>query len=96
MARRRRLFVEAYIANGNNASQTASAAGTGGKQPRAEGWKLLKDPVVQRILAARAHKVAELAGMNTETWARELRAIAFSRVSDLLGPDGGFCQGSCH
>jgi len=85
---RRHLFVEAYIANGNNASQAAIAAGTGGKQPRVEGWKLLKDPVVQDMLAARATRVAELAEMNTETWARELRAIAFSRLGDLLGPDG--------
>jgi phage terminase small subunit len=88
MACRRRLFVEAYIANGNNASQAAIAAGTGGKQPRAEGWKLLKDPVVQDMLAARAKRVAELAGMNTENWARELRALAFSRIGDILGPGG--------
>jgi phage terminase small subunit len=88
MARRRHLFVEAYIANGNNASQAAIAAGTGGKQPRAEGWKLLKDPVVQDMLAPRAKQIAELAEMSTEAWARELRAISFSRVGDLLGPDG--------
>jgi phage terminase small subunit len=88
MARRRHLFVEAYLANGNNASQAAIAAGTGGKQPRAEGWKLLQDPVVQRMLEARSQRVAELAEMNTANWARELRAIAFSTIGDLVGPDG--------
>ena len=94
MARRRRLFVEAYLANGNNASQAAIAAGAGGKQPRAESWKLLKDPVVQRLLAARAKRVAELAEMSTQTWARDLRAIAFSTIGDLVGPDGKLRPGT--
>ncbi len=88
MARRRHIFVEAYLSNGNNAAQAAIAAGTGGRQPRVEGWKLLKDPVVQDMLAARAKRIAELAEMSTEAWARELRALAFSSVGNLVGPDG--------
>jgi Terminase small subunit len=88
MARRRHIFVEAYLSNGNNAAQAAIAAGTGGRQPRAEGWKLLHHPEVQRMIAERAQKVAELAEMSTEVWARELRAIAFSKIGDLVGPDG--------
>ena len=88
VAQRRKLFVEAYLSNGHNAAQAAIAAGTGGKQPRAEGWKLLHHPEVQHLIATRAERVAELAEMNTATWARELRAVAFSKVGDLVGPDG--------
>ncbi len=88
VAQRRKLFAEAYLSNGHNAAQAAIAAGTGGKQPRAEGWKLLHHPEVRRMIAERAQKVAEVVEMTTETWARELRAIAFSRVGDLVAPDG--------
>lgn len=88
VAERRKIFVEAYLANGHNASQAAIAAGTGGKQPRAEGWKLLQDPAVKRLLAERAKQVAKLAEMNTASWAVELRAVAFSNVGDLFDAEG--------
>ena len=88
VAQRRKLFAETYLSNGHNAAQAAIAAGTGGRQPRAEGWKLLHHPEVQRMIAERAQKVAEAAEMTTETWAREVRAIAFSTIGDLVGPDG--------
>jgi hypothetical protein len=88
VAKRRKLFVEAYLSNGHNAAQAAIAAGTGGKQPRAEGWKLLHHPEVQHLIATRAERVAELAEMNTATWARELRAVAFSDIGKLFDGDG--------
>lgn len=88
MALRRRIFVETYLSNGNNAAQAAIAVGTGSKRPRVEGWKLLHHPEVQRLIAARAQSVAALAELNTENWARILRSIAFSSIGDLLGPDG--------
>ena len=88
VAKRRKLFVEAYLSNGHNAAQAAIAAGTGGKRPRAAGWKLLHHPEVQRMIAERAQTVAERAEMSTEAWAYELRAIAFSSIGDLFGPDG--------
>jgi hypothetical protein len=79
-------FVESYLTNGHNATAAAAAAGCTGRQLGNAGWKMLQKPEVQRLLAARAQQVAELAGMNTENWAAELRAVAFSRVGDLFGP----------
>ena len=87
-ARRRHIFVETYLSNGNNAAQAAIAVGVGGKRPRAAGWKLLHHPEVQRMIAARARHIAELAGMTTESWARELSAVAFSSIGDIYRPDG--------
>ena len=37
VAERQKMFVDAYLANGHNASQAAIAAGTGGRYLRAEG-----------------------------------------------------------
>lgn len=81
-------FAEAYLTNGHNATAAAVAAGCTGSNLGNAGWKLLQKPAVQLLLAARAEKVAELAELNTENWAAELRAVLFSRVGDLYGPDG--------
>jgi phage terminase small subunit len=88
VAQRRRLFAEAFLSNGHNAAQAAIAAGTGGKQPRAEGWKLLHNPEVRRIIAARAQKVAEVAEMTTETWAAQVRALVTSDIGALFDSEG--------
>ncbi len=84
-AERRRLFVEAYLTNGHNG---AEAAGYASKHAKREAVRLLALPAVRQLVSARAQKVAELAEMTTDNWARELRAIAFSTIGDLFGPDG--------
>ena len=88
VAERQKTFVEAYLSNGHNAAQAAIAAGTGGKYPRAEGYKLMQKPAVQALLAKRAKEIAELVEMNTQNGAEELRAIAFSDVGDLVDDRG--------
>lgn len=87
-ASRHAAFVEAYLTNGHNATAAAGAAGLTGRQLGNAGWKMLQRTEVQALLALRAHRVAELADMNTANWAAELRAIAFSRIGDLVGADG--------
>ena len=87
-AERRRLFVEAYLTNGHNGAEAAKAAGYASKHAKREAVRLLALPAVRLLVSARAQKVAELAEMSTEAWAREVRAIAFSNIGDLVGPDG--------
>ena len=87
-AERRRLFVEAYLTNGHNGAEAAKAAGYASKHAKREAVRLLALPAVRSLVSARARQVAELAEMTTETWARDLRAIAFSTIGDLVGPDG--------
>ena len=87
-AERRRLFVEAYLSNGHNGAEAAKAAGYASKHAKREAVRLLALPTVRQLVNARARQITELAEMGTEAWARELRAIAFSKIGDLLGPDG--------
>lgn len=87
-AMRDAAFVEAYMTNGQNAAAAAKAAGSASKSLRAAGWFMLQKPAVKALLAERAQKVASIAEMNTENWARELKATAFSRAGELFGPDG--------
>ncbi|HET6194605.1 MAG TPA: terminase small subunit [Acetobacteraceae bacterium] len=87
-AARYAAFAEAYMTNGQNAADAAAAAGCTGKHLKNAGWKLLQRPEVQALLAVRGRQVAELAEMTTENWAGELRAVAYSRIDDLFGPDG--------
>jgi phage terminase small subunit len=87
-AKLRKLFAEAYLSNGHNATAAAVTAGYSATRPDEAGRRLLLRPDVQAIIAERAKAVSDLTEMTTETWARELRAIAFSTIGDLFGPDG--------
>jgi phage terminase small subunit len=58
-ALRRRLFAQAYIANGGNASEAAKAAGYSPKTAGVQGHRLLKDVQVQRLIAASAEDLAK-------------------------------------
>lgn len=83
-AARHAAFVDAYLTNGHNAAAAALAAGFAGKGAKTAGWKMLQKPDVKALLAVRAAHVADLADMSVETWATELRAVAFSSVGHLF------------
>jgi phage terminase small subunit len=87
-ARSHVLFAEAYMANGQNATQAALKAGYSLSRPDAAGQRLLLRADVQALIAERAKRVSDLAEMNTASWAKQLRAVAFSDVGDLFGADG--------
>ena len=57
-ADRKKLFAEAYIANGGNASEAAKSAGYSAKTAGAAGCRLLKDVEVKAILDARQTALA--------------------------------------
>lgn len=81
-------FAEAYLTNGHNASAAAVAAGCTGSNMGNAGWKLLQKAEVQALIGARAKEIAELAGMTSATWAAELRAVAFSRIGNVVDAFG--------
>ncbi len=90
VARKHRLFVEAYLSNGRNGMEAARAAGWNGTNGslKVQASRLLDDPSIAALVKARAVKVAAAAEMNTESWAREVTAMAFFRPADLYDGDG--------
>jgi len=81
-AERRQAFVQAYIANGHNATQAAIAAGYSPKGARVQGLRLLTNDNVQTELAALAEKTADAAELKTEDALREAARIAYAKVPD--------------
>lgn len=71
-AKRRKLFVEAYITNGGNATQAAISAGYSEKTADQQGSRLLKDVKVSADIASRAREVADKYGLTTELAARSI------------------------
>lgn len=63
---RRHKFVEAYIANGGNATEAAREAGYSAKTADQQGSRLLKDVKVSALIADRAEKVATKYELTTE------------------------------
>jgi phage terminase small subunit len=82
-------FVEYYLVSGHNAAAAAeSISGRKLSQARNAGWKMLRKPAVQSLIAERAQKVAEQTEMSTSRWAAELSAVAFANVGDLYDAEG--------
>jgi hypothetical protein len=81
-AARRHAFVQAYIANGHNATQAAIAAGYSPKGARVQGLRLLTNDNVQTELATLAEKAADAADVKAEDVLREAASIAFAPVPD--------------
>lgn len=88
--RRRKAFLERYLVNGNIGIEAAGFAGYqgGAKTLGVRACNLLKHPDVATELAQRAKKIAASAEMTTDNWAREVAALAFSRVGELYRADG--------
>lgn len=87
-ARRRKVFVERYLVNGNNATEAAKFAGFSERSAYAQGSALLKHPETQALLGNRVNEVMEQAVLSTEKWAREMAAIAHLDVGELYDDDG--------
>ena len=87
-AHRRVLFVEAYMANGGNATQAAIAAGFSEASAGQRGYELLNEPAVAETLAARRKALQEAHGLTTERVLLELRRLALVDPRKLFGEDG--------
>lgn len=85
---RKRLFAEAFCANGGNATQAAKTAGYSPRSAYSTGATLLKDPVVVPILAKRRAALLEKAGLKAERVLQELSTVAHSDVTRLFDSAG--------
>lgn len=85
---RRDLFIKAYLSNGNNGVQAALTAGYASSNAHKRAYELLAQPEIKAMVQAQAAAIAEKADMSLDTWARDLRAVAFSNPAELFGIDG--------
>lgn len=85
---RRKLFVEAYLANGGNATEAAKSAGYSSKTAYSQGARLLKDVEVSAALSARARELARKYELNTEMVIRSIVQELTFDPARLYHPDG--------
>ncbi|MDE1545940.1 terminase small subunit [Dechloromonas agitata] len=85
---KRNLFVEAFLANGGNASQAAITAGYSAKTAPTCGAKLLKHPHVVQVLTQRRATIQEKHALSTDEIMADLaRALRFD-PRKLYNQDG--------
>lgn len=85
---RRKLFVEAYLTNGGNASKAAVAAGFSGKTAGAAGSRLLKHVEVLTMIQQRRKVVIEKMELTTERTLREIARLAYVDPRKFFHADG--------
>lgn len=85
---RRKVFVERYLVNGNNATEAAKFAGFSEKTAASQGARLLAHPAVKALIGTRAEQVVVAAQLTTERWAKEMACIAHFDPGELYDPDG--------
>ena len=91
-AARRNVFVQAYIANGHNATQAAITAGFSAKTAYSQGQRLLKHVEISGQLAEAAQKAAEITGLTAECTLREAARISYFDPRRLFHGDGNLKQ----
>ena len=87
-AARRKSFVEAYLANGGNATQAAISAGYSEKTAYSAGGRLLKDVEISTQLQQRRAKLAEKYELTTESVIRSLAQAVHFDPRKLYNHDG--------
>lgn len=85
---RRKRFVEAYLANGGNASKAAVAAGFSEKTAGAAGSRLLKHVEVLTTIQQRRAVVIEKMELTTERTLREIARVAYFDPRKLFHANG--------
>ena len=87
-AHRRKLFVEAYIANGCNATQAAISAGYSPKSAGVQAHKLLKHAEIKQFLSERQNEIAQKFELTTESVIAELAKIVHCDPRRLFDAKG--------
>jgi phage terminase small subunit len=84
---RQQRFVEAYAVT-LNAASAARTAGYAARRSDVAGSRLLANPVIRRVLAARKARQAERADVRGERVLRELKNISFASATDFFDAQG--------
>ena len=87
-ARRRIVFVERYLVNGNNATEAATFAGYSARTAYQQGSVLLRHPDVVARLGNRLNEVVEQAILSTDRWAKEMAAIGHLDPGEFFDDSG--------
>lgn len=85
---RRILFIEAYLANGGNATNAAKAAGFSAKSAHQQGCDLLKHPKVIHRLEQRKQEIAQKYALTTENVLKSLSQAIFFDPRKLYDENG--------
>ena len=85
---RLQMFVDAYIANGANATQAAIAAGYSPKTAAQQGSRLLKDVQVMSMLSQRQAQLAQKFELTAENVLRSLSQAIHFDPRKLYAEDG--------
>jgi phage terminase small subunit len=85
---RRALFVEAYIANGGNATEAAITAGYSPKTAASQASRLLKDVKIQAQISERSKEVADKYKLTTELVIKSIVQELSFDPAKLYRPDG--------
>lgn len=86
MSEKQKLFVEAYLANGSNATQAAITAGYSQKTAYSQGQRLLKNVEIQKRLGKRVEEAA----MGADEVLRRLSEHARASLFDVVDANGEF------
>lgn len=85
---RRVLFIEAYLANGGNATNAAKAAGFSEKTAHVQGCVLLKHPKVIHRLDERRKELSQKYALTTENVMKSLSQAIFFDPRNLYDQNG--------
>ena len=77
-------FVEAYQANGGNATQAAITAGYSKKTAYSIGQENLNKPVIQAFIEKESNQVLERYRITLDNVIRELACLGFSNMGDYM------------
>jgi phage terminase small subunit len=90
---RRKIFVEAYIANGGNATEAAKKGGYSEKTARSQGQRLLTDVDIKAQVSVRREeaiaKAEEETGITVAGILRELKSLVHSDLRGAFNPVTG-------
>lgn len=89
---RKKLFVEAFLTNGENAGEAAQAAGYSAKTAYSAGPRLLKDVEIQNAIKVRRVALIEKFELTTERTLREIARLAYSDPRKFYNSDGTLKQ----
>ncbi len=78
------MFIEAFLANGGNATDAALKAGYSPKNPNVSGYKVHKLPYIKAAIAARQEEHFATHFSLPERIIREYEAIGFTPITDLF------------
>lgn len=85
---RRKLFAEAYLTNGGNASEAALTAGYAPKSASVTGCVLLKHPKVLEIISSRQKELSKKYELTTESVIKSLAQAVHFDPRKLYRDDG--------